>query len=266
MDPNDRGWFQAGRTLWPVAVEQFTKPWPEELVVLDCQYWRGEYERDNLGYPSELPSRRGRSRGITSRWCAERWGWTHWRARQAIKRHDPEGRQLGLSIGPESGSQTRAAHKPHKPHSSNSSKHNNTSSSTHNPHTRRTRASTRASLSTDSKQQTTDVPPNPPAGGADLEKWVMKALARDPALMSQQDFMEQHGLWYVYLSVKDDPPMAQEAADFLQAMKADQPKVPWTVDDVVFEMRRQGWRGSGRGGRATRADCQAIDRIMYRRE
>ena len=244
------GFFRAPRELWPAVAEALPRPWADEWVELDCAYWRGEHERAAKGYRSALPRRRP-----SARWFAARWGWTTYRTRQLLRDIDPlstSATRNRTNVDTESNSFKRV-------NADNGAKLEQTS--TRNRTNVDTKSTTRA-IGTDliPHTHTSHSPPTPPAGG-DLVRAVCAAMAADPAAMSAEDWCAGHALADVYSLASE-----ADAEELRAAMLADQPTRRMTLDEVVETMRRQGWRGSGRNGRATRADCQAVARAMEQGE
>ena len=122
------------------------------------------------------------------------------------------------------------------------------------------RKSLRARTGADPRPQTptTDFSPlNPPEGGTDLESAVRSALADDPIGWSDERWVEEHRHRDLY-RIADD----KIAAEVLERMLAERPTEPMGLDALVATMWRQGWLGSGRGGRVTNADRRAILQAM----
>ena len=245
------GYFRAPRDAWPAIAEALPHPWLDEWVELDCAYWAGEAEREAKGFRSALPMR-GR-RKLTGPWCAARWGWSAHHARKALRRYDPMRTLRSHSVN-ESSTQRERTERP-KPHNGRKPFKNVNESSTQGE-----RKSLRARSGADPRPQTptTDSsPPYPPAGGDDLESAVRSAMADDPIGWSDERWVEEHRHRDLY-RIADD----EIAAEVLERMLAERPTEPMGLDALVATMWRQGWRGSGRGGRVTQADRRAIARYL----
>ena len=237
------GYFRAPRDAWPAIAEALPHPWLDEWVELDCAYWAGEVEREAKGYRSALPTIRGRRR-LSRSWCARRWGLSQYQAAQALRRLDP---MAALSTA----SQPRVDRE--STGTARAKRHNGRKIDRESTVTRQS-VDTRARLVADRIPQHADsTPPYPPEGGPDLESAVRSAMADDPIGWSDERWVEEHPHRDLY-RIADD----KIAAEVLERMLAERPTEPMGLEALVATMWRQGWRGSGRGGRVTQADRRAI--------
>ena len=229
------GYFRAPRELWPAVADGLPRPWLDEWVELDCAYWAGEAERETKGYRSALPRRRP-----TARWFAIRWGWTVYRTRQALRRHDP----LSTSSTRNRTNVDTVSNSSERVKLRNGRKFDTESNKTQ--HELDTESTTRA-YSADLIPQTTDhIPPIPPKGGTEpaMVSAVRSAMALDPMHLGDSAWLDCHPLADVWAMARDQ---GTEAADELRAtMLAQRPTEPMSPEQVLAVMRSQGWRGSGR--------------------
>jgi hypothetical protein len=238
-------YFRCPRHAWPAVVDALTRPWLDEWVEMDCAYWAGEVERHLLGYRNDLP-RRGRR--ITTRFCAERWGWSERQTRKALRRYDPMAAKRS-----ESDRETI------EKRSSNQREEVDNSEKAVDFRSESDRETIYARVPNRPQTHTTDVtPPYPPEGGMDpaLVSAVRQAMADDPMGWSDERWIDEHHNRDLYHIASDDV-----AADIREGMLADRPTEPMSPTQVLATMWRQGWRGSGRGGRPTKADRRHIEAL-----
>lgn len=234
------GYARIPRELWPAIVSAFSKPWMEEWVAADLEYWRGEAERESKGYRSELPLRGKRK--IKAPYCAERWGWTVHHARKALRRARPMCIFDRETI--EKRSKNDSRNEQAKPENGGKPFKNDRETIE-----KRSRSlTTRARLQTSTSTSTTDVPPLPPMG--DLERAVWEILEADPWRLSEDEWWSsahprRHGYWDVYcLSLDhDDPEMSRS---FREEILRSRPAEPMTPADVLGALLASGWTGTKR--------------------
>ena len=59
---------------WPAIAASMPRPWPEEAVLMDLRWWRGQEVATKRKL---MPARRA---------LQERWGWKEWDARMILRR------------------------------------------------------------------------------------------------------------------------------------------------------------------------------------
>lgn len=84
------GWFKVDAASWPAIAEVMPEVWPEEAVRTDIRWW---HDQEAMG----------RERMPGARTLANRWGWTHWKARQILKAETPHSRRTPAAQSPHTG-------------------------------------------------------------------------------------------------------------------------------------------------------------------
>ena len=68
------GWERMEADWWPAIAASMPRPWPEEAVLMDLRWWRGQEVATKRKL---MPARRA---------LQERWGWKEWDARMILRR------------------------------------------------------------------------------------------------------------------------------------------------------------------------------------
>ena len=234
------GYARIPRELWPAIVSAFTKPWLEEWVAADLEYWRGEAERESKGYRSELPLRGKRK--IKAPFCADRWGWTVHHARKALRRARPMSIFDAETI--EKRSRNDSRNEQAKPENGEKPFKNDRETIE-----KRSRSlTTRARLQTSTSTSTSDDPPLPPLGELDLA--VREILEADPWRLSEEEWWNsehptRHGWWDVYrIAIEDENDIRAE--EFRQEILKSRPSSPMTPPEILRALLLAGWTGTKR--------------------
>lgn len=72
------GWLRLSAEAWPAIAAALPAPWPAEAVGTDLGWWRDQLAQ---GRVARIPSHRS---------LAERWGWSEWHARRALRQLGPQ--------------------------------------------------------------------------------------------------------------------------------------------------------------------------------